>query len=132
MGGVFTTNQRRLVDLHFPELNPNKNVTWVCHVDNKTNPEGALYDIILGMDFMTETGMYVDTARKVVQWEENSVPLYPRGTLGDKSVLNTIDQMSIQSKVLKDAETRQRKIIEANYDKIDIDTYVDTISTLSN
>ena len=74
MGGVFVTNQKRLLDMSFPALNKSKTVTWACHVDDKTKPENAMCDIILGMDFMTEVGMCVNVADKIIQWEENSLP----------------------------------------------------------
>ena len=35
MGGVFTTSQQRLLDMSFPELNPHKKVTWICHIDSR-------------------------------------------------------------------------------------------------
>ena len=80
---------------------------------------------------MTATGMHVNTDQKVIQWEENSTPLHPRGTLGNKQVLNHVYSMSVQSDILQEAESRQRRIIEANYDKLDIGNYVDNIDTLS-
>ena len=79
MVGAFTTNQKPLLDMSFCELNPHKKVTWICHMDTKTKPCNTLYDIIIGMDMMTEIGMYVNNAKKVIQWEENSTLLYHRG-----------------------------------------------------
>ena len=83
------------------------------------------------MDFVTEIGMHVNADQKVIQWEENSTPLHPRGTLGDKEALNHIHSMSVQSDLLQEAESRQRRIIKANYDWLDISDYVDNIQTLS-
>ena len=130
MGGVFTTSQKRLLDMSFPELNPHKKVTWICHIDSKTRPCNALYDVIIGMDMMTEIGMYVNTAERIVQWEENSTLLYHRGALNRKT-LNNLYSLSMEASILKDAKQRQKRILEANYDKIDIDDYVATISTLN-
>ena len=80
---------------------------------------------------MTEIGMYVNTAKKVIQWEDNSTPLYHRGALS-KNMLNHLYSLSMEASVLKDAKNRQKCILEANYDKIDIDDYVATISTLNS
>ena len=66
-----------------------------------------------------------------MQWEENTTPLHPRGALGEKSVLNTVHSLSVEAGILKDVESRQRHVTEADHDKIDIDDCVATISTLS-
>ena len=104
MGGVFTTSQKWLLDMSFPELNPHKKVTWICHIDTKTKPYNTLYDVIIGMDLMTEIGMYVNTAKRVIQWEENSTPLYHRGALSSKSTLNHLYSLSMEASVLKDTK----------------------------
>ena len=83
-------------------------------------------DINLGMCFMTEVGMHANNADKIIQQEENSVPLYPRGTLNDKNVIQHTHSMATQEPTLQEAESRQRQIINADYDKLDIDDYVDT------
>ena len=131
MGGMFTTNQKRLLDVSFPELHPHKTVSWICHADSTTKSEDALCDVTTGMDMMTETGIFVNTADKVIQWEDNTAPLHPRGTLSNASVMNTLCSPSMEADVLKDAESRQRRIIKASYDRIDMNKHVKEISTLS-
>jgi hypothetical protein len=73
----------------FPELAPNKNITWIMHVDNKTSKETALYDMIIGMNLMTEIGTTVDTFDKVIRWEGNILPLKT------KNVLQTNEQCNM-------------------------------------
>ena len=75
MGGQFKIKQKALVDFKFPDLNHNKMVTWICHVDAKSKREHALYDIIIGMDLMTEIGIYVNTKTLQICWEDFSTPL---------------------------------------------------------
>ena len=70
MGGEFVTKQMALIDFKFPELNHNDKVTWITHVDHKTNKDDALYDMIIGMDLMTEIGIYINTATKEVCGKE--------------------------------------------------------------
>ena len=72
MGGTFITRQKALVDFKFPKL---KNmVTWICHVYATTDPNKAMYDLIIGMDLMTELGIVVNTAKREVQWENHTTP----------------------------------------------------------
>mgnify|MGYP000982261264 CR=1 FL=1 len=80
---------------------------------------------------MTEIGICVNAADKVIQWEDDAAPLCPRGTLSNASVMNALCSLSMEANVLKDAESRQRRIIEASYDRIDMNDCVEEISTLS-
>ena len=63
LGGRFTTKQKALVDFGFPELDPGKKVTWICHVDGQTDRDTASHDMILGLDLLTEIGLCVNTGR---------------------------------------------------------------------
>ena len=84
MGGNFTTNWKALVEFSFPELSRHRTVTAICHVDDKTKPEETPYDMIIGMDLMTELGIVVDTDKKIVRWETGETPLRIRGELQTK------------------------------------------------
>ena len=131
MGGSFTTKQKALLDFKFPELDNNKTVTWICHVDTTTDPSKALYDIIIGMDLMTEIGIYINTATREVVWGENTTPLMQRGQFQDKEMVNTIYQLSINPSVME-AEQRQARILDADYSKVDLEEYVQELAHLSS
>ena len=128
MGGTFTTKQKALVDFKFPELDNNKTVTWICHVDDATNPENTLYDMIIGMDSMVELGIHIDTETKRVCWKENSTPLANRGTYQDAATINTLYHMTVNENVME-AEARQARILDADYSKVNIYDYVKELST---
>ena len=63
------------MDFKFPELDPTKTITYVVHADDTTNAAAATYDMILGMDLMTEIGIYVNTDDKIVVWKDRTIPL---------------------------------------------------------
>ena len=130
MGGQFITKRKALIDFKFPELDNNKKITWICHVDERTSPDDALYDIIIGMDLMTELGIYINTETKEIQWKGLSTPLVSRGTLQEPSVMNSIYHMAVNETVAE-AEERQGRILDANYDKIDIEEHIHTLSHLN-
>jgi Aspartyl protease len=69
LGGTFTTRQKSIFEFKFPELTNNQTVTRAAHVDDRNKRENAFYDMIIGMDFMTTIGIYVDTEQKMVIWE---------------------------------------------------------------
>ena len=129
MGGNFTTKKKALVDFKFPELNIDKMVTWVCHVDESTKKENALYDMIIGVDLMTAIGIYVDTNDKVIRWEGNHTPLGMRGL--DQETVNAIYALTQDTPVIQEAEARQSKILDADYSAVDIDDYVDGLTDLT-
>ena len=81
VGGTFTAKQKALIDFSFPELDPGKKVTWTCHADTKTEKANASHDVIIGLDLLTEIGLYVDTETKMLHWEGHAAPLKERGTL---------------------------------------------------
>jgi hypothetical protein len=130
--GNFVTHCRAKVQFAFPELSDKKSVAWVVHIDSQTNPKNAMYDMIIGMDCMCELGIYVNTDDKVITWEGSSIPLKERGQLQDKELLNYLYSMSVDtSKILLEAEERQSRILDANYDRVDPDEFVRGLNHLS-
>ena len=87
IGGTFSTRSKALIDMTLPELDKSKTITWICHVDDKTPAAKAAYDIIIGMDLMTEIGIVVNTANKTIDWEGQSIPLKHRGLLSEPTIL---------------------------------------------
>jgi hypothetical protein len=76
--------------------------------------------------------VYVNTDEKVITWEGNSIPLKERGTLQEPGLLHYLYLMTVDaSPVLLEAEERQSRILDANYDKVDPDIYVQGLTHLS-
>jgi hypothetical protein len=79
---------------------------------------------------MCSLGIYVNTDEKVITWEGNTIPL--KGQLQDTSLLNYLYSLTIDmSEVLLEAEERQSRILDANYEKIDPDEFVRSLTNLS-
>jgi hypothetical protein len=115
LGGNFQTKRKGLLEFKFPELTNNQTVTWVAHVDDTNKAKDSMYDMIIGMDLMTTIGIYVDTAEKRVMWGDYSTPLKQRGTMQNSSVMEAMYHLAKGSKVLKEAEERQSRILDADY-----------------
>jgi hypothetical protein len=132
LGGNFETHRQAKIEFAFPELSDKKYITWIAHVDQHTNPDKALYDMIIGMDCMCSIGIYIDTEDKVITWEGNSIPLKKRGELQDPLQLQYLYSMAIgTSPVLEEAEKHQSRILDAYYDKLDPDVFVRGLNSLS-
>ena len=132
IGGTFHTRHKALVDFKFPELNTTKMVSTIVHVDDTTPTKKAAYDIIIGMDLMIELGITVNTASKSIDWEGQSIPLKQRGDLSESYFLQSCFHGSQQPEVLKEAEQRQNKILDADYSKVDNAEYVKELDQLTD
>lgn len=130
-GGTFKTKKKALIDFKFPELNTDKKVTWICHVDETANRADALYDMIIGMDLMTAIGIYVDTDDKVIRWKDDFTPLGVMGALNEDDTLEAIYNLTQETPVLEAAEERQKRILDADYSAVDIDAHVDGLEELN-
>jgi hypothetical protein len=47
LGGVYTTKKKAKVNFRLPEFSLTKTISWICHVDQMTDPEHALYYMII-------------------------------------------------------------------------------------
>ena len=70
MEGVNTTKKKGKVDFRFPEFSLTKSISWICHVDQRTDPKHALYDMIIGSDLMEELGINLVYSQSVMTWEQ--------------------------------------------------------------
>jgi hypothetical protein len=90
-----------------PELSNSEKVMWLCHVDESSNKDRAIYDIILGMDIMTKIGLSVDTAKKCITWEQSSMPLKRWGALQSGYIHHHTYALSVAAPVLEEADGRR-------------------------
>jgi hypothetical protein len=131
LGGNFTTKRKALVDFKLPELNTHKKVTWAAHMDETSDPDKALYDIIIGMDMLCELGVVIDTEAKVIRWEGNETPLCNRGVLSNQETVNSIHAITQEAPTLQQAEDRQKRILDADYSEVDMEAYLEELEHLS-
>ncbi|MBT8266800.1 MAG: aspartyl protease family protein, partial [Bacteroidia bacterium] len=125
MGGNFTTKKKALIDFKFPELDMEKKVTWVFHVDENSKPENTLYDMIIGLDLQTALGIYVNTEEKVIQWGQNITPLGIRGALDEPETLTDIYNVAQGfNTTIGAAEQQHAKILDADYSAVNIEEHV--------
>jgi hypothetical protein len=73
-----------------------------------------------------------NTTTKEVEWEGNTIPLKFKGDMQNEEHFNMIYHMAIEPEILKTAEERQSRILEADYSKVDATDYVHSLDYLSN
>ena len=88
LGGKFVTKRKARLDLQFAEFSRSKTVHATVHVDDTTNKDHALYDIIIGMDLMVELGIDISTSTQEVVWGDHRIPLRERGELTSRAKLD--------------------------------------------
>jgi hypothetical protein len=99
-------------------------VTWQAHVDDKISSEEAAYDTIMGMDLMTSIGITVDCEQRCIRWGGTENPLKTRNILSDDDILHMLYNAANEPDTLQEAEKRQKRILDADYRKVEVDTFV--------
>jgi hypothetical protein len=131
LGGTFTTNYESLLDFKFPELSTSKVVTWQAHVDDKTSSKEADYDMIMGMDLMTSIVITVDCEQRCIRWGGTEIPLKTRATLNNDEILHMLYNAANEPDILQEAEKRQNRILDSDYRKVEVDTFVEELKHLT-
>jgi hypothetical protein len=131
MAGTFTTTKVAMLNFKMPELSTSKSITWPVHVDESTSRSDTPYDLILGLDLISELKLVLDFERGRMRWGDTETEMKPRGIVTDEEALHLLYHMSQQSTVIKEAEERQAKILDADYSKVEMDEHVDSLDYLS-
>jgi len=130
--GTLVTEKIGEINFKIPELSTSKQISWKLHLDEVSNHKQVPYDIILGLDLLTELEMVLDFGTKTIKWGENEMEMLPPGTITDEQRFNMLYQSTQEPSVLQEAEERQSRILDANYAKVEMETYVATLTFLSN
>jgi hypothetical protein len=131
LGGVFQTKRKALFQLKLPEFSGNKTISWTAHVDETTPADKAQYDVIIGSDLLEDLGIDLKYSDQTITWDGTSIPMKERGTLTDSGVTEMLYHTATMAPILKRAEERQSRILDADYSAVDIDKYVAEIAHLS-
>ena len=77
-------------------------------------------------------GFMLDFETKTIKWGESRMEMLPQGMVTNKDKLPTQYHLSTESTVLQQAEERQSRILDANYEKTDLDNFVQSIDHLDS
>jgi hypothetical protein len=76
--------------------------------------------------------VFVNTRDKTVEWEGHAISLKERGELQNHEALNYIYHTVNAPSVIMEAEERQSRILDANYEAVNVKEYVNEIKHLSD
>ena len=131
VGGQFVTTRRREINFTLPEFSTSKDITWTCHEDSNTLRKNAQYDMIIGADLLTELGIELNFNTQRMIWEGIEIPMKDKHVISDLQNATAIYYQSIEPTVLKEAEARQKRILDADYSALDLDDYAHLETHLS-
>ena len=104
-----------------PELHKRHVVHWKMHVtENKLN-----YDMIMGRDLLAELGIDLLYSKNIIEWDHKTVPFREHNASADTEYYQ-LDQAPID-----DATERIKSILNAKYEKADIDKVVESCTHLN-
>lgn len=135
-GGHFTSNSTANVVFRMIEFHKNKDllINYTFQVDEVNKTKDSRYDMIVGNDILHDLGIDLMFSEEKIQWknkntpfDNNSIPMKTLGTLSDLKTCTMIYDLHTISPILQQEEDRQRRILDADYSKVDIDSMVNDL-----
>ena len=127
-GSKFKSSMTASVGFKMVEFQQHQNQTieYEFQVDETRNSQQH-YDMIIGNDLLWNMGINILFNEQQIQWNDDSIPLKTIGMLRSKDVCSMLYSMHTDSPLLKEAEERQNKMLDADYSKVDINKMVDNL-----
>ena len=125
---MFRARKQARVDFLLPNISTTRKVEWEFTVDESSDPATAPYDMIIGTDLLTALEMDLKFSNQTIVWDDLTAPMQA-GKDQDEDEIAYV--LATESPILKQAEERQNRILDANYKAIDLDKKVNAMSELS-
>ncbi len=122
-------------NIQLPELDKNRNVEQQKALIFES--ETCKYDVILGADFLTKSGIDVKYSTGTIQQFENEIPHCDPHLLTDKDYISMAELIEVQQEVeffcvdWYDPTCYASEILDARYEKVSIDEVVKQLSHLT-
>ena len=121
MAGTFKTTHLAEIRLKFPELSDSAEINVNCHV-TKQKPN---YDLILGPEILRELGINLNFSNNTTNWNDTSIPMKPVHN-------STRTHFAISDSKRVASETKRiKKILDAKYEKADINKLINDLNYLN-
>ncbi len=95
----------------------------MCHKDAHTLRTNSQYDMIIGTDLLSELGVEINFNTQRIIWDGVEIPMKEKHIISDLQNATAIYYQSIETSVLKEAEARRKRILDADYSALDLDDY---------
>ena len=110
------TSHMTKVEFSLPEFHEDKILEWEVHVSDMLH----LYDMIVGRDILTQLEIDLHFSTSTCTWDSSTIPM--------RESSSTVEQSYYveESGPVADSTTRIKKILEAKYEKADLDQIVES------
>ena len=112
--GNFTTSRTTRVQFTMPELYEDCMIEWKVHVAKDT----GVYDAVIGRDLLRELGITMNFKENTISWDDSTIHM--RTNLSKAATAYFIKD----SKELEDSTARIKRILDAKYEKADLQQIV--------
>jgi len=123
-------------NIRLPELDKNRNVDEQKALTFESNT--CKYDVILGADFLTKTGIDVKYSTGTIEWFENELPLRNPQALKDKDYVAMAEIIAIQQEAeffgieWYDPASYAIEILDAKYEQVLVQDVVSQLTHLND
>jgi hypothetical protein len=132
LGGIFQTNLKVQLRFKLPKFNRRKTITWDCYLDESEQDSNSQYDMIMGTDLIKELGLTLNFLDKSMTWESTTAPMVNLNQSMTRFMLNNISQTLQQTRMMLNAENRQKHILDADYTPLNIEQFTNGQDHLNN
>jgi hypothetical protein len=87
--------------------------------------------MIIGTDLLSELAVEINVNTQRIVWEGVEIPMKEKHIISDLQNATAIYYQSIETSVLKEAEARQKRILDADYSALDLDDHAHMETHLS-
>ena len=129
-GSTFKSSMTASVGFKMIEFNQHQHQTieYEFQVDEtKYSKQKQHYDMIIGNDLLWNMGINILYNEQQIQWNGDSIPLKSVGMLQSKDVCSMLYSIHTDSPLIKEAEDRQNKMLDADYSKVDISKMINNL-----
>jgi len=130
-GGNFKTTKTCKIQFQLPELDDSKTIEWKVYVDECTDPSTSNYDMIIGTEILEELKIDLKFSERIITWGNASTPMKDRDTFLNQDLMEFYIY-AIESTTIQEATDRMKRILDAKYEKADLDKTVNDITYLNN
>jgi hypothetical protein len=136
LAGSYTWSEMVVLhNLRLPELDKNRNVDQQKALI--FDADSCRYDVILGADFLSKTGIDVNYSTRTIEWFDNELPLRDTCFLQSKDFLAMEETIEIQLEddffgmEWYDPTCYASEILDAKYEKVLVDDVIDQLDHLN-
>ena len=141
----FNVQYKAEIEVKLPELSSSKTFKWSFYIDQ--SKDNQIYNMFIGSDILETLGIDLNYSTKTIQWEDSfapmrsAIPKHKSEINSDNEKSSITNEMDAQIRTdlnnpdasahAKASASRATEILDASYEKADLNKIVDNISTIN-